>query len=391
MGDATAANRPLTRRELWWGASAGVIGAAMAWAAHLPAALESDGPIVAWFGVVDPLIGLLALVAVLRLAGRDRLAVLAASALLAVVSQAAVGPLLVALFFFATRSRWSWRLGAAVVIAAAGVWAAGSIYPTTGAPSAWWVEMALAGLTAAVVAAVGATVAQRRAVVAGLRERAELAEQRQRAQAESVRAEERGRIAHDMHDVVAHRISLVALHAAALRTRPDLSDERRAASMAAIETNARAALEELRDVLGVLRAAGDGTVEAPHPQRGSADIPVLIAETRALGISVAFTSDVDGDPPALASQAAYRVVREALSNARKHAGGEEIGVSIAGESGDGLAVRIANRVPSGAVDPLPGAGLGLVGIRERVERSGGRIDIEGGEQFVVSAWLPWDA
>jgi len=275
----------------------------------------------------------------------------------------------------------------------------GTIYPTPQTDVPWWVHVIVMGLGVAVVVAVGIAIGQRRSLVAGLRERADAAERAQQAREAAARADERTRIAHDMHDVVAHRISLVAMHAAALDFRPDLDEDARQQAVRTIEDNARLALEELREVLGVLSSTASATPEPP--QASLATLRALVEDGRAAGMTIDLRESVELEPPTVVTQTAFRVVREALTNARKHAGGAAVIVSIAGEPGDGLAVRVrSDAAPAGnravgAREPLglTGSGLGLIGLRERVARTGGRIEAgptaDGG--FEIAAWVPWAA
>lgn len=349
-----------------------------------------------WGWAVDPVLGVAALVLTLLLVRRYPVPVAVGAALTAIVSTLAFGAALLALCSVATRRRWP----EIAVVAVVDVIAFSVPNPVYGAPPGgqqWWIQLAFVGVGIAMVIAVGVAVGQRRALVAGLRERAETAEREQAARIEATRIAERNRIARDMHDVLAHRISLVAMHAAAVGYRTDLTDDERQAAMRTIQDNARLALAELRDVLGVLRDPASVTETPAPPQPHLADIAALIEEGRAAGMHVDLVQDVDGaagEPPSLTAQTAHRVVREALTNARKHAPDTRVSVSVAGEPGEGLALRITNPAPlrRGGTG-LPGAGLGLVGLTERVAKAGGRIThgprADGG--FELAVWLPWAA
>jgi len=346
----------------------------------------------AWMWGVDPLLGAAALVLVLIFVRRAPVAVGAAAGVLIVLSAAAVGPALLAIGSVSTRRRWR-EIAAVSAVDVVALLFVGALYPPAVDGFPWWSRALVFGLGLAVVVAVGIAMGQRRALLAGLRERAEQAEREQQARVEAARAAERTRIAHDMHDVLAHRISLVALHSAALAFRDDVPPDEEKAALQTIADNARLALGELRDVLGVLNQSGATPApEPPQPQLD--DVARLVDEVRASGMTVRVVAAVDGTPPSVIGQTAYRVVREALTNARKHAPGADVVVSIAGEAGEGLAVRVRDagaQHPGSA--PLPGAGLGLVAMRERVELVGGRMDhgatADGG--FELSAWLPWAA
>ncbi|MFN7151750.1 MAG: sensor histidine kinase [Microthrixaceae bacterium] len=206
---------------------------------------------------------------------------------------------------------------------------------------------------------------------------------------------ERTRIAREMHDVLAHRISLVALHAGALEVAPDLPPAQVQESAALLRSTAHQALEELRDVIGVLRE--DPAQERPStvPQPTLADIPRLVEETRRSGAKIDFEMQVDGASaaPGPLGRDAYRIVQEALTNVSKHARGTLAQVRVAGAPNRGLHVWVRNSPALGAHDRSapPGSGTGLLGLQERVTLASGVLvhgpDASGG--FVVQADLPW--
>ncbi|MCT9821270.1 histidine kinase [Microbacterium sp. W1N] len=368
-----------------------VVGGAL-WALHLTSAATYPEFLQLWFLLIDPLLGVAAVVVVLAWGPRHPLAVALGAAAVALVSETAVGASFLALVAVAAGQRWRHIVVASVANVLA-LHYAGLLYPgATSARFEWWVGVGVSALIVGVVVATGVAMGQRRAVLAGLRERAEAAEREQAVREQAARVAERNRIAHDMHDVLAHRISLVALHAGAVGYRTDLTDAERAAAITAIEQNARAALTELRDVLGVLRSPDQQPGAPEPPQPGIGDIAGLVDEGRAAGMRIELVHEVEGVPPLIVSQAAYRIVREALSNARKHAPDAAVTVSLAGEDGEGLAVLVENTAPvAPPTDPLPGAGLGLVGLAERVEATGGRFRSgpRAGGGYALSAWLPW--
>jgi signal transduction histidine kinase len=263
------------------------------------------------------------------------------------------------------------------------------------------------------------------------RERAEHA----RRLADTRRAE-RTAIAREMHDVLAHRISLLSVHAGALAYRvkgagPDLEAAEIEDSARTIRDNAHQALEELREVLMVLRtdegadigsggglggpggpggsgAPGGpggpgGLMSAAAPQPRLADIAALVAEARAAGQDVDLRDDTD---PALTAalrpqlqRTAYRAVQEALTNARKHAPGSRATVRLSGSPGTQLAVDVTNPLPTGATSEssasagaVPGAGAGLVGLGERVALDHGTLEHGAADGvFTVRVRLPWPA
>ncbi|MBJ7521313.1 MAG: sensor histidine kinase [Solirubrobacteraceae bacterium] len=256
-----------------------------------------------------------------------------------------------------------------------------------------WVSVTFLTLVVGGVLAWGMYVRARRELVATLRDRLERAEAEQEAMAQAARADERTRIAREMHDVVAHRVSLIALHAGGLELQPDVPAEDVRDTAGLIRRTARMAMEDLRGALGVLRASdGGGAVEAPQPTL--ADLPRLVEDSRRAGEKVELALEVPADawPPEAVGRDAYRVVQEALTNAHKHARGAATSVAVHGAPGDGLAIEVRNRLPVGQAAPtLPGAGAGLVGLRERVTLAGGEIEHGPSDgDFVVRARLRWE-
>lgn len=235
---------------------------------------------------------------------------------------------------------------------------------------------------------VGLWVGARRQVLAALREHAARLEREQAARAEQARAQERTRIAREMHDVVAHRVSLIVLHAGALEV--SVPDERTAAEFANIRAAGREALANLREVLGVLRAQESPDGHAPPPSL--ADLDRLLSQSRSAGLRVRRRDEGDPRPvPEAAQRAAYRVVQEALTNVHKHVGECDVDVVLRYGSGE-LEVIVDNGPPAGArpAEPLPGGGLGLLGLRERVSLLGGRLRTGPGPEggFTVAARIP---
>jgi signal transduction histidine kinase len=239
--------------------------------------------------------------------------------------------------------------------------------------------------------AVGAYIGARRDLMVSLRDRAERAEAERELRAEQARLGERARIAQEMHDVLAHKVSLIALHAGGLEVNPAVGAEKVESSAGLIRETARQAMEDLREVLGVLRAdvSVDGADLAPIPR--AVDLARLVEASRAAGVNVTSNLTLPDDVPALVGRTVYRIVQEALTNVHKHARGAATAVLVDGAAGTGVTVRVANLRPVAADSLLPGSGAGLVGLRERVTLSGGRLAVgptpEGGWQ--VEAWLPW--
>jgi signal transduction histidine kinase len=259
-----------------------------------------------------------------------------------------------------------------------------------------WVQALINVPIVAAVVAWGMFARARRQLVVSLRDRARRAEAEQQLRIEQARYLERARIAREMHDVLAHRISLVSLHAGALEFRSDADAQEVARSAAVIRSSAHEALQDLREILGVLRAeVAEGEPEAERPQPTLADVARLVDESRQAGGRVSLRCDVAdlAAVPASVGRTAYRVVQEGLTNARKHAPGAEVTVSVSGGPGPGLTTEVRNRWPVGvpAGVAIPGAGQGLTGLTERTAIAGGRLEhgrLPSGD-FRLSAWLPW--
>jgi signal transduction histidine kinase len=237
----------------------------------------------------------------------------------------------------------------------------------------------------------GLFVRVRRDLVDSLHERNARLEEEGRLRADQARAAERERIAREMHDVLAHRISLLSLHAGALEYRPDAPPEEIAATAGVVREAAAAALEELRDVIGVLREGTEG--ESRPPQPTLADLPALIEESRAAGVRIEAELDLPeaGGP---IGRTAYRVVQEGLTNARKHAPGVLVKVTVT-TSAETLRIEIRNPAPLSPppAATLPGAGSGLIGLGERVHLAKGELrhEWDDADDFVLVATLPLEA
>jgi glucose-6-phosphate-specific signal transduction histidine kinase len=229
----------------------------------------------------------------------------------------------------------------------------------------------------------------RRALIEQLRGEAERLEREQLLEAERARAQERARIARELHDVVAHRVGLMVLHAGALEV--SLTDPHAAEQAALVRQTGKEALDELRQVVGVLRDRDDGVPLDPQPTL--ADLDRLAQQSRDAGTEVRLT--VEGERrrlPATVERAAYRLVQEALTNVHKHAANAatEVGVRYGRER---LEVCVGNARPPTGPDPglaPTGGGHGLLGLRERVTLLGGTFQAgpraDGG--FEVSASIP---
>ncbi|UJA08696.1 sensor histidine kinase [Streptomyces collinus] len=276
------------------------------------------------------------------------------------------------------------------------------------------------GLTAPPVL-LGLYVGARRRLMESLRERADSLErelqllaERAEERAEWARNEERTRIAREMHDVVAHRVSLMVVHAAALQAVARKDPEKAVKNAALVGDMGRQALTELREMLGVLRAGEDagrraaavplmavGVAVAQAASRAAdeadgpslSELEELVGQSAAAGMVVALS--VEGEARGYAAeveQTAYRVVQEALTNVHKHAAGAKTYVRLA-HRGAEIAMQVENEPPepgSGSAARLPSGGNGLVGMRERVLALGG-VFVSGPTDaggFRVSAVIP---
>ncbi|MGW2723927.1 sensor histidine kinase [Streptomyces sp. NPDC001492] len=237
----------------------------------------------------------------------------------------------------------------------------------------------------------GMFVRSKRQLMVSLRDRARRAETEAQLRAEQAQRLAREAIAREMHDVLAHRLTLLSVHAGALEFRPDAPQEEVARAAGVIRESAHEALQDLREIIGVLRAGEPDDAGRPQPTLAALD--GLVAECREAGMKVTLASRVT-DPAAVPSsvgRTAYRIAQEALTNARKHAPGTEVTVSVTGTPGEGLVVDVRNPAPEGEVPAVPGSGQGLIGLTERATLTGGRLEHgpepDGG--FRVRAWLPW--
>ena len=292
----------------------------------------------------------------------------------------------IGLFTLAIRRRD--RVLTAMTVLTAAVFAAASTRTTSGSIIGNIISGALVG---GFSCAAGAYVGVRRDLVASLRERAERAESEREQRANQARAEERTRIAREMHDVLAHKVSLIALHAGALEVSRG-ADARVQRTAALIGATAHEAMEDLREVLGVLRTGADHDGTELTPQPGVADIERVVGDSVAAGVRTDLTIDLAADDvPVSVGRAAYRVVREGLTNAHKHARGAATSVVVSGDANSGVRVEVVNCASVFATTLLPGSGAGLPGLRERVTLLGGTLDAgpteAGGWRLV--AWLPW--
>lgn len=398
-------------RHWWadtWRLLVGVAGGAAVTLGVYGTGLSTDGGMATrpsaalWFFLVEPA-GLVTSAVLYALRRRAPLPVTGAVVVVASFAASAAGVVALAVVSLATRRRWS------QIVPVGLLWCGGALagerafdHFVYSAPSRSLVDLVavLVGplVLYALLVLTGMYVGGRRALLASLREQAAIARREADARGDSARAAERNRIAREMHDVLAHRLSLVALHSGALEYRAGLDPRQVRETAAVVRDNAHAALGELREVLGLLRDS-TGPDEHSRPQPTFAQVGELVDGARAAGSPVTLVLEHLGEEdlarlPVPVSRHLYRVVQETLTNARKHAPGERVQVRLHGTPGEHVTVEVSNPLPTHApLVPLPASGWGLTGLAERVRLTGGELDARPrpDRTFVVRARLPWPA
>ncbi|WP_094103640.1 histidine kinase [Streptomyces phaeoluteigriseus] len=337
--------------------------------------------------VADQLLGALACAAV-WLRRRWPFGLAAATIPLAFLSTTSAGACTIALFTLAVHRPFryvAWVGGLQLAVIPLLVWARPDPDLEYGPAVVWTVLITVA------VIGWGMLVRSRRQLMLSLRDRARRAETEARLRAEQAQRLAREAIAREMHDVLAHRLTLLSVHAGALEFRPDAPREEIVRAAGVIRESAHEALQDLREIIGVLRAGEHDDAGRPQPTLAALD--ALVAESREAGMKVTLDQRVSdpGAVPASVGRTAYRITQECLTNTRKHAPGAEAAVVVVGAPGEGLTVTVRNPAPEGDVPPVPGSGQGLIGLTERAALTGGRLEHgpreDGG--FEVRAWLPW--
>jgi signal transduction histidine kinase len=294
--------------------------------------------------------------------------------------------LMIAMYTIAAQCAFRWALAALVVVEFGMVGAVGRLMAQP-VPQDSWRALISYAVTIGAIWLCGLYISTRRKYTLSLEERAERLERERDAQAEVAAAAERARIARELHDVIAHSISVMVVQAdgAAYTVGSDAARARRA--MEAIGGTGRQALMEMRRMLGVLRESDGAATLAPQP--GVEQLSDLVEQIRAAGLPVELA--VDGDRlslPVGQELAIYRIVQEALTNVMKHAGPVAT-ARVALHYGD-RAVEVRIRDDGRGATFTDGRGHGLVGMRERAAVYGGDVSAEPvpGGGFEVVAWLP---
>ncbi|CAM5348021.1 two-component sensor histidine kinase [Streptomyces parvulus] len=350
--------------------------------------LENEPGLSHALQVADQLIGALACAAV-WLRRRWPVGLAVAMLPLGFVSVTSGGATLVALFTLAVHRPFryvAWVAGVQIALQPLYYW----LRPDPELP--YLGSLVFGTLLTAAVVGWGMLARSKRQLMLSLRDRARRAETEARLRAEQAQRLAREAIAREMHDVLAHRLTLLSVHAGALEFRPDAPREEVVRAAGVIRESAHEALQDLREIIGVLRSAESDDARG-RPQPTLAALDALVTESREAGMKVTLAGRVD-DPaavPASVGRTAYRIAQEALTNARKHAPGTEVTVSVGGAPGDGLAISVRNAPADGEVPHVPGSGQGLIGLTERAVLAGGTLEHgatpEGG--FEVRARLPW--
>jgi signal transduction histidine kinase len=378
---------PLSHWQSTWRYSFAIITGAGFWIASYHNLYAGD---IRALWAIDLLLGAVSVV-LMRWRRRSPLIVALVVNVFGSFSTAASGAVVVTTVSLATRRRWR----EIVPVAAVGFIASVVFFEThPGADDSLLFSLLFTVVFVSAVIAPGMYIGARRDLLASLRERADRAEREQSLRVGQAQATERARIAREMHDALAHRLSLVALHAGALEYCRGLSEAEVARAAAITRKSAHLALQDLHAILGVLRTLEtDASPERPQPTL--ADLPALVQEAIGSGTRVRLHNQVGNlaQTPDAIGRGAYRMIQESLTNARKHAPDTAVDVTLSGRAGGQLMLEVRNPLRLGStVSATPGSGLGLLGLTERAELIGGRLEhIRSGGDFVVRAWLPWPA
>jgi signal transduction histidine kinase len=377
---------PLTRWGHVWRTAAMLLISLLVCLTPLPVAWRQSH----WLAVADLALGATAFVLVF-FRRRHPMAVATVITVFGLISSTASGPGVLAAVSLATRRVW-WQLAliGALNVGISFVYA--DLVPTPD-NGPWWVTLLVVVVMTVAILGWGAYIGSRRELLWTLKNRAERAEAEQELRTAQARTNERARIAREMHDVLAHRISQVSMHASALAFRTDLDADQMRASATIIQDTAHQALADLRGVLGVLRDPESGEPLEP-PQPTYRDLAPLVAAVRAAGLNVTYDDRLgeSGDElPDVIGRTVYRIVQEGMTNAVRHAPGTALRIVVSGSRDQGVSVELRN--PLGLRPTTThGAGLGLVGLSERAELRGGTLagTREDGA-WVLRGWIPWAA
>ncbi|MFW0793820.1 histidine kinase [Gordonia sp. CPCC 205515] len=294
-----------------------------------------------------------------------------------------LAPLMVALYRFAvdhaSRVAWTCAIAVAIVVVAAAV---GNNFDSTVVlrtlgPALWLL----------LPAAIGAQARLRASYLTSVQARAETAERTRESEAQIRVTEERMRIARELHDVVAHHMTIANAQAGTALHVMDAQPEVARGLLDKLQDTTAAAIVEMREVIAVLRTTEDESDDALHPAPGLAELPALLAAADAAGLHVDL--EIDGEQTDLApgtDLTAYRIIQEALTNATKHSGTPHARLQLRYARRE-LTITVVNAAPR---TPTSSAGFGIIGMRERAHAVGGdlRVDTHADNGFLVVASLP---
>ncbi|MEY1675261.1 sensor histidine kinase [Gordonia sp. ABKF26] len=308
------------------------------------------------------------------------------------VSSTTLGPGLLAMVSLSSRRRWVEIIPQAALSFGVGMIALTFFATPAEQNGPIIVQYAVTAVATAAMVAWGLYIGSRRELLASWQARALASEAEQQAKVMQARSLERARIAREMHDILAHRISAMSMSAGALAYRSDLSGEQIRETAQTIQETSHLALTELREVLGVLREGpGDATPEEPQ---GVPDLSALIEEARRLGMRLESRCDIDVSSlsPGI-SRTLYRCVQEALTNARRHSPSAPVTLHVRGGPEHGVDLLVENPLPLSMGSNASSPGFGLVGLAERVQLHGGRqsATVSEDKRFLLHVWLPWQS
>ncbi len=254
---------------------------------------------------------------------------------------------------------------------------------------ALWIPWLVAAVLVVLVLVLALWVRTRGQLVEAEQSRDAAAEQTDAIRDEMIRAEERTRIARDMHDTLAASLSRISLFAGALQVNAAESPEKVANSAAQIRATAHEALDDLKGIVGVLRGTAGPREQVGH--QGIDAVPALVQAARAAGMHCTLGTDLaPGDIGMLAGHVCYRVVQEALTNAQKYASDQVVAISVTGAPETGIDITVRNLLSTKPAQVGIGSRTGLRGLAEQARDIGGKL--EAGRidsEFVVNCWVPW--
>ncbi|MCA1008533.1 histidine kinase [Rhodococcus hoagii] len=254
-----------------------------------------------------------------------------------------------------------------------------------------WIPLLVAAVLVGLVLASATVLQTRSALVEAEQVRDEATERSDVMRDEMIRAEERTRIARDMHDTLAAGLSRISLFAGALQVNAAGNPEKVVNSAAQIRATAHESLDDLKSIVGVLRGTGAPQDSARH--QGIDAVPQLVQAARAAGMHCTLSTDLaPGDVGVLSGHVCFRVVRESLTNAQKHASDQVVAISLDGAPERGIQILVRNPLSHSVNGVGVGSRTGLRGLAEQAQEIGGSLEAGRlGAEFVVRCWVPWTA